>query len=82
MRTPRARAREALATRLTSTPCTRDRTAARSIADVLAAVTSLLMAPNADQPLVPAIAHQFNTDHAAFVKQATAWTATHATSAS
>ncbi len=43
------------------------------LVDVLHAVVNLLVEPNPDDPLQPAIADQYKQDHSAFVKIAKEW---------
>ena len=52
---------------------------ALTISKVLLSICSLLDDPNADDPLVPAVAQQFKTDRAAFNKTAREWTQRYAT---
>lgn len=52
---------------------------ATKLPEVLSALCALLENPNPDDPLRAAIAEEFNTDNAKFVKTAKEWTKKYAT---
>lgn len=54
-------------------------TPAQTIATLVGALISMMMAPDTETPLVPEICHQFLSDRAAFDKTAREWTEKYAT---
>jgi len=51
---------------------------ALTISKVLLSICSLLTDPNPDDPLVPAIAHEYKSQYSSFYRNAKTWTTTYA----